>query len=210
MLTITTTIGTYINQSIYIILQRKATTTHLEMVRSKHKPATEAVASKYHQDAYGVSQHIREALLEGQNQHLGGMGEVVISQHNTSSCWKLQEFNFFFHLTILKGWECLAHAGIFFYLSLYLLIGHFSTTGKNKNGFKKSLPSHKNRGKKLNIPYIISLKKAQVAQAAEPDQQVTEPKEEGADVPRVQEAFVTLQGEHHRENDIQYFSRPGD
>lgn len=77
------------------------------MVRSKHKPATEAVASKYHQDAYGVSQHIREALLEGQNQH------------------------------------------------------------------------------------IISLKKAQVAQAAEPDQQVTEPKEEGADVPRVQEAFVT-------------------
>lgn len=96
------------------------------MVRSKHKPATEAVASKYHQDAYGVSQHIREALLEGQNQH------------------------------------------------------------------------------------IISLKKAQVAQAAEPDQQVTEPKEEGADVPRVQEAFVTLQGEHHRENDIQYFSRPGD
>lgn len=95
MLTITTTIGTYINQSIYIILQRKATTIHLEMVRSKHKPATEAVASKYHQDAYGVSQHIREALLEGQNQHLGGRGEVVISQHNISSCWKLQEFNFF-------------------------------------------------------------------------------------------------------------------
>lgn len=41
-------------------------------------------------------------------------------------------------------------------------------------------------------PYIIGLKESKVSQASEPDQQVAKPKEQGADVPRVQEALITL------------------